>query len=119
LVLRLANTPNCSTLDAGKVAHESGFWKKIEVAFKINKYDYNIFQFQDEDALASETSLYPGIIVNHDWKKLCSIWKGVNADYKAALTRFTQSGTHNSNLYRYCSGKQEAYYLCLLLADQR
>jgi hypothetical protein len=46
------------------------------------------------------------------------MWKGVNADYKAALTRFTQSGTHDSNLYSFCSGKKEAYYLRLLLAKR-
>jgi hypothetical protein len=46
------------------------------------------------------------------------MWKGINADYKAALTRFTQSGTHESNFYNFCNGKKEAYYLRLLLAEK-
>jgi hypothetical protein len=112
-----ANTTNHSTLDAGNVANELGFWKKIEAAFKVSKYNYNILQFQDDDVFASETLLYPGKIFNHDWKKLRSMWKGVNAEYKAALTQFTQSGPHDSSFYSFCSGKKEDYYLRLLLAD--
>jgi hypothetical protein len=46
------------------------------------------------------------------------MWKGVNADYKAALTRFTQSGTHESNFYHFCIGKKEPYYLRLLLSEK-
>ena len=34
-------------------------------------------------------------IVGHDWKRLRKIWNAVNADFKAALTRFTVSGTHD------------------------
>jgi hypothetical protein len=89
-----ANTPHRSTLDTGKAANEVGFWEKIQAAFSISKFDYNVLQFQEDDVFASEALIYPGKIVLHDWKKLRSMWKGINADYKAALTRFTQSGTH-------------------------
>jgi hypothetical protein len=60
----------------------------------------------------------PGIVVNHNWKKLRAMWKTVNADYKAALTRFTLSGTHDSNFFSFCNGKLETYYLRLHL-DRR
>ena len=39
------------------------------------------------------------------------IWKALNADYKAALTCFTISGTHDSNFYNFCYGKLDVYYL--------
>ena len=53
----------------------------------------------------------PSIIVPHDWQKLRTIWKALNADYKAALNRFTLSGTHDSDFYNFCFGKQDVYYL--------
>ena len=39
------------------------------------------------------------------------IWKALNVDYKAALTRFTVSGTHDNNFYNFCGGKLDVYYL--------
>ena len=39
------------------------------------------------------------------------MWKAVNSDYKAALTRFTVSGTHDNNFFGFCNGKLETYYL--------
>ena len=38
-------------------------------------------------------------------------WKGVNADYKAALTKLMQSGTHSDNFYNFCDGKLDVFYL--------
>lgn len=49
--------------------------------------------------------------MNHDQKNLRSIWKGVNADYKSALTRFTTSGTHSNDFWECCNSKLEVYYL--------
>ncbi len=37
--------------------------------------------------------------------------RGVNAEYKAALTRFTQLGTHDSNFFNFCNKKIDTYYL--------
>ena len=50
-------------------------------------------------------------IVPHDWKKLRSMWKQINSDYKAALSHFTTSGTHSSNFFDFCEGHPETYYL--------
>ena len=49
--------------------------------------------------------------MQHDWKKLRAVWKSVNAKYKAALSRYTISGTHDSDFYTFCNGKLEIYYL--------
>jgi hypothetical protein len=57
-------------------------------------------------------------VVLHDWKKIRSLWKGVNAEYKAAFTRFTLSGSHDSNFYNFCQGKKELYYLRLHLNER-
>ena len=38
--------------------------------------------------------------------------KTMNTNYKAALHKYTQSGTHDHNFYAFCNGKIETYYLC-------
>ncbi len=47
-----------------------------------------------------------------------TIWKSLNADYKAAQVHFTQSGTHDNNFFAFCDGKVETYYLCKYLDMQ-
>jgi hypothetical protein len=113
----IGNTASRNLLDIGKAANEKLFWERIEDAFLVSKSDYNILQFRDDEVFTTET-ICPGKVVPHDWKKLRSMWKTVNADYKAACTRFTQSGTHECNFYSYCNGKKEPYYLRLHLADR-
>jgi len=39
------------------------------------------------------------------------IWKNLNAEYKAALSHYTMSGTHLSNFYKFCHGQKDVYYL--------
>jgi len=39
------------------------------------------------------------------------IWKNLNAEYKAALSCYTMSGTHSSNFYEFCHGRHDIYYL--------
>jgi hypothetical protein len=113
----IGNGANRRLLDTGKAGNEEHFWRKVKDAYMISKADYNVLQFREDDVFASE-NIYPGKIVAHEWKKLRSIWKGVNADYKVAKARFTQSGTHDSCFYGFCAGKKEAYYLRLHLEDR-
>jgi hypothetical protein len=111
----LGNTANRQTLDTGKAANDEGFWKKVTTAFTDNtNYEYGQFKYMVDDVFICEF-IDPSKVVKHDWKKLRSMWKAVNAEYKAALIRFTQSGTHNDNFYGYCCGKKDIYYLRLLL----
>jgi cell division protein FtsB len=110
----LGNAPNRSDIDSGDVAYEVGFWKKVANAFPENKLDYNLFNFNDDYVFINE-NIQVGKVVIHDWKKLRSMWKGVNAEYKAAFTRYTLSGSHESNFYNFCQGKKESYYLRLHL----
>ncbi len=42
---------------------------------------------------------------------LCTIWKSVNADYRAALNGFIQSGRHENCFYAFCNRKVETDYL--------
>ena len=72
--------------------------------------------FADDEVFCDrEIAINPSVIVKHDWKKLRSMWKTVNADYKAALTRFTLSGNHDSNFFSFCNGKLESSFLRLHL----
>ena len=105
-------------LDKGTAGNDEHFWVKVQTAFVSNEQeDYDQFLFLDDEVFAAN-DIDPGIIVPHDWKKLRSIWKAVNADYKAALTRYTISGTHDSNFYSFCNGKLDTYYLRKLLQER-
>ena len=39
------------------------------------------------------------------------MWKCLNSGFKAVLSHFTLSGTHSSNLFDFCDGCHEVYYL--------
>jgi hypothetical protein len=66
--------------------------------------------FTDDDVFVSEI-LDPGNIILRSLKKLRTMWKVINAEYKQAVSRFTQSGTHDDSFYGYCQGKKDVYYL--------
>jgi hypothetical protein len=83
----------------------------VKEAFSEPHPNYDYLDFLSDDVLAAQDHIDPGKIVHHDWKKLRSMWKGVNAEYKAALTRFTMSGTHDDNFFNFCNGKLDVYYL--------
>jgi hypothetical protein len=104
-------------LDSGKAGNDMHFWERVQQAF-VNPGNelYNQLQFVDnEDLFDLMPHINPGNIVFHDWKKLRSIWKSVNAAYKGALARFTVSGTHTSDFFSFCNGNLETYYLWLHL----
>ena len=107
----LGNTANRAILDAGKASNDEYFWTGVKGAFDKPNILYDTLLFMDDDVLCDRDDIDPSHIVHHDWKKLRSIWKGVNADYKAALTRFTISGTHSCDFFGFCNGKLETYYL--------
>jgi hypothetical protein len=112
----LGNVATRETLDTGKAGNDQIFWERVQAAFvdgtKPNA-DYDCLQFTDEDEVFAEQEHHidPSVIVQHDWKRLRKMWKAVNSDYKAALTRFTVSGTHDDNFFGFCNGKLETYYL--------
>jgi hypothetical protein len=100
----LGNTTGRNLLDNGTAGNEAGFWVGVQNAFVQPDPDYDKLRFMDDDVMASQDAIDPGKIINHDWKKLRKIWKGVNAEYKAALTsRFTTSGTHEQRFYDFCN----------------
>ena len=105
------------SLDSGKAGNEQAFWEKVEVAFGTVceppnvDFDQLHFTIDDDAFFGTSGHINPSIIVPHTWKKLRAIWKAVNSDYKAALSRFTVSGTHSSDFFSFCLGKLEPYYL--------
>lgn len=107
----LGNIANRQILDSGKAGNQQHFWERVAVAFSEEKESYGVLRFMDDEVLAANCHIDPSKIVVHDWSKLRRMWKGINADYKAALTRFTQSGTHDHNFFSFCNNKVETYYL--------
>jgi hypothetical protein len=51
----LGNAPSRSAINSRKVAFEEGFWKKIELAYPVNKLNYNLFNFHDDDVFLMKT----------------------------------------------------------------
>jgi len=39
------------------------------------------------------------------------MWRNLNGDYKAALSRYTMSGNHSSHFFDFCYGHRDVYYL--------
>lgn len=88
------------------------FWEGVQKEFvDPTVKEIGVLSFSDNDVFEDKCYIDPSKIVDHSWKKLRTIWKGVNADYKAALTRFTLSGTNTREFWDFCMGKLESYYL--------
>jgi len=107
---KLGDAANQYQLDTGKTGNDQYFWEEVCQAFQESNVTYDTLLFQEDDVFAS-LDLEMSVIINHSWQKLRSIWKSLNAEYKAALTKFTMSGTHTSDFYTFCNGKQDVYYL--------
>jgi hypothetical protein len=108
----LGNVATRQLLDAGAAANDEHFWTRVQTAFvESDDLSYGQFCFQDDHILAVQNHIDPAKIVQHDWKKLRALWKLLNADYKAALTKYTVSGTHEQNFYEFCQAKLDVYYL--------
>jgi hypothetical protein len=63
--------------------------------------------FTDDDVFVSEI-IELGKIIKHSSKKIRTMWKVINAEYKQAISPFTHSGTHDDSFYGWQKG-------CLLL----
>ena len=117
----LGNTSTREQLDTGTAASDKHFWIHIRDAFvdstdKNHVSEYGDLRFKDDAAFAKDTEyINPRVIVRHDWSKLRDIWKKVNAEYKIIISKFTQSGTHENEFWKYCKGNLAAYYLRKLL----
>jgi hypothetical protein len=101
------------TLNTGKATNDDLFWVRVQRAFtKEESFDkYNLLKFNDDLIFAAQGHIDPGRIVCHDWKKICTIWKSINSEYKGAYTQFTMSGTHSNDFYCFCNGRLDTYYL--------
>ena len=117
----IGDVTNRQMLDTGKAGNDELFWEKVQKTFiEPGNSAYNCLQFIDDEVFCDkEEQINPALIVNHNWKKLRTIWKSLNSDYKAALTRFTVSGTHDSNFFSFCNGKLKTYYYLRLHLEKR
>jgi hypothetical protein len=107
----LGNIASRQLLDSGKAGNQQHFWERVASAFLEERPEFGVLRFTDDEIVNDNGHIDPAKIVKHDWKKLRRIWKLVNADYKTALTKFTQSGTHDHNFFLFCNNKVETYYL--------
>lgn len=93
----LGNTANRQVLDSGKAGNQQFFWERIASAFVTEDEAYGILFFMDDEIIQYHGHIDPGKIVPHSWDKLRDMWKQINSDYRTALRKYTQSGTHDHN----------------------
>jgi len=110
-------------LDAGKAAHGQYyyFWEKVQKAFvdEANNILWGQLDYtESDDVFAGIDHIDCSKIVPHSWKKLEQIWRSLNAEYKAAFSRFTRSGNHDSNFFAFCTGRLAVYYLWKKLQER-
>ncbi len=113
-VADFANIGNIATrqmLDTGKAANDKHFWERVRSTFITADPEYDKLRFSDDEVLENLQPIDSSQIVAHEWQKVRSMWKVVNAVYKGAISRFTQSGTHDSNFFDFCDGKADVNYL--------
>jgi len=109
-LVQLGNVANWFELDAGKASNNQLFWEGIQEAFTSHSELYDGLHFEDY-VLSDLHHINFKKVILHDWKMLRMIWKNFNAEYKAALSCSTMSGTHSSNFYEFCHGRKDVYYL--------
>ena len=109
----LGNVANRQLLDTGRAANDEHFWVSVRRAFiEPGNAVFDNLAFCDTDNVFADVDhINPSKIVKHEWKKLRTIWKAVNAEYKATLSRFVISGTHESSFFDFCNGNLATYYL--------
>ena len=110
----LGNATDQQELDSGKAPNNQQFWEQVQVAF-CDKGSFGSLYFSD-DKMFVDCGIDPSIIVSHDWKKLRTIWKSINSDYKEVYCKFTQSGNNHAeeNFVKYCKKLKS---MCILLAS--
>jgi hypothetical protein len=118
---RFAATGNSASrdlLDTGLAGNDQHFWQCVRTAFvsTVPNPAFDELLFKDDVVLSVHSDdIDPSKVIPHEWKKLRTIWKASNSEYKAALSRFTVSGTHENDFWKFCNGRLEAYYLHKLL----
>jgi hypothetical protein len=55
--------------DSGKAANNDIFWRQVQKAGSLEQYDRFIFA-DDEVFCKRNIIVNPGIVVNHNWKKM-------------------------------------------------
>jgi hypothetical protein len=104
--LSIGNSVTRVGLDTGKCANNEIFWRKVVSAFTCNlDVEYSTLLFTNDDVFTGEL-IDPGKVVNHQWKKIRSMWKVLIAKYNQEITPYTQSGTYNENFYALCREKK-------------
>eukprot|EP00918_Siedleckia_nematoides_P101987 GHVU01222831.1.p1 GENE.GHVU01222831.1~~GHVU01222831.1.p1 ORF type:complete len:348 (+),score=46.46 GHVU01222831.1:1031-2074(+) len=108
----LGNTASREQIDGGHATNDETFWRDVRSSFVSEDPEFGTLQFAD--SVFTSRGIDVSNIVEHDWKKLRTIWKQVNSDYRCALRKYTQSGTHASDFFAFCNGKI-VFYLRKLL----
>jgi len=107
---QLGNVTDRFDLDTGKASNNQLFWEGVQEAFTSPSELIDNLHFDDE-VLGELHHINFKRIVFHDWRKLCMMWKNLNGEYKAALSRYMMTGNHLSKFFDLCYGQRDICYL--------
>jgi hypothetical protein len=96
----------------GAINREAQFWHSVRERF-VDDSAADIAQLQFQHEKFTENAIDPGRIVHHSWRKLRDIYTDTRTAYRAAMDRFTASGTHDDDplFFNFCAGRIDALYL--------
>jgi len=98
--ISIGDIANRQMLDSSKAANDEFFWEQVQKAFvtkSASLMEYDRLHFADDEVFCDrEIAINPSVIVNHDWKKLRSMWK--TKPHSLVLVRFQIAMTVTSSV---------------------
>jgi len=109
--VQLENVADWVGLDTGKARNNQLFCEGVQESFEGQNEAHDDMLFVEDEALCDFHHINFSNIVPHIWKILRVMWKILNAEYKAALSHLSWSGTHSSNFYEFYNGQHDIYHI--------
>jgi hypothetical protein len=99
--------PDRYQLDSRQTNENAQFWHDLRDAFVSNDPEFGRLICNS----TSFAGIRPAHIIGHNTKKLYEMWRDVTGRYRTAFNGSRESGQHNPDFFRYCSGKLDVLYL--------
>lgn len=98
----------------GRLSVEDKFWTDVQAAF-VDGSDADAGKTQFRHDAFDDYEIDPSKIFSHSSQKLWMMYPDLNSRHKTAMANFTQSRTHDSEFWNFCSGQLDLLYMHLFL----
>jgi hypothetical protein len=99
--------PSRQELDVGAVNDKSKYWCDVAAAFASNNPEFD----KMIASRAEYADITPKDAPSHSASKLRRLWKDLTALHGTALSNSQQSGTHDSDFFKFCGGRVDVLYV--------